>query len=71
MEWCVVKTGFPQFDAQHARGLVTVISLAGGTPVLLEEFGATYYLSTPAKTVNFRDITLGEVLPLPSAAELN
>lgn len=70
MKWTVVKLGREMFDAAHVYGLGIVLAYMGQNPVLIEDWGATYALSSSVTNLN-HDITLEQILRLPTTNQLD
>lgn len=69
MELIIIKNGAMMFDALHSLGLAVTVATATQEPVRLVEAGTCYRLTSPTDTLP-ADLPLADLLPLPSAGEV-
>ena len=71
MEWRVIKMGAEMFDTLHAYGIGVVVAYATNEPVLIQNEGCFYRLSSQCSTVPQSSIDLlDEVFRLPEPEEV-
>jgi hypothetical protein len=71
MEWRVIKIGAQMFDMLHAYGVGIVVACATKEPVVIEDEGYSYLLSSPCMTIPHTSIDLfDEVFRLPRPEEV-
>src|SRR5258708_3182663 len=71
MEWRVIKMGAQMFDMLHTYGVGIVVSYATNEPVVIEDQGCSYRLSSRCITIPYTSIDLlDEVFRLPQPEEV-
>src|SRR5213080_139986 len=71
MEWRVIKMGTETFDILHTYGVGIVLACATNEPVVVQDEGCSYRLSSPCITVPQASVdVLDEVFQLPQAEEV-
>lgn len=71
MEWRIIKMGTEMFDTLHAYGLGIVVAYATNEPVILQDEGVCYRLTSPCISVPQASIDLlDDVFRLPEPAEV-
>lgn len=67
MQWRVVKMGSVFFDALHSYGVAIVLATLTKQPVLLQNAGLSYEVSSPVQTLPEASVDLlNDLLPLPT-----
>lgn len=66
MKFCVLKTGYQQFDALHAMGLCLIISAASNQPVSLEDKTAWYLVEFEKMPTENLLTALEKIIAIPT-----